>query len=114
MDKITSLRDRLTEFKAAREWEKFHTAKNLILAINGEAGELAACMQWKNNSDLWVNEDLKKQVRHEIADIFIYLINLSNELNIDLILAAHEKIDINESRYPVDKCKGIAKKHTEL
>ena len=102
-------------FAKNRDWQQFHTPRNLVLALSGEIGELAAEFQWI--SDVEVDEALKAQAKHdhvarELADVFIYLIYLSDVLKIDLISVALNKIEENEFRYPVDQVRGSSAKYT--
>jgi len=112
-DSLQTLCHRLEQFRDDRDWEQFHSPKNLIMAINGEAGELASVAQWRNNSEIFTDVKLQNQVTTEMADVFIYLVNLANVLEIDLIEAANLKIDDNGVRYPISKFKGIADKAGE-
>jgi len=110
-DSLNELCKRLEKFRDDRDWDQFHTPKNLIMAINGEAGELASKVQWISNSNIFMDRNIRfSELPAEMADIFIYLVNLANTLEIDLIEAANLKIDDNETRYPVDIYKGISDK----
>jgi NTP pyrophosphatase (non-canonical NTP hydrolase) len=92
------LRDRLRKFAAERDWQQFHTPKNLTAAIAGEAGELAAVLQWAApDADL---DPYLHSLEEEIADVLIYLIRLSDVLSVDLLAAANAKIERNGERYP--------------
>jgi len=113
MDSLKLISERLESFRDARDWDKFHDPKNLILALSGETGELASLVQWVNSSEIY-NDELKADVSEEMADIFIYLINLANKIDINLLNVANSKIDKNNDRYPIDLCKGIAKKADDL
>ena len=95
---LEELRDRLRAFAAERDWERFHTPKNLTAAIAGEAGELAAVLQWYAPG-----EDLMPylpDLEEEIADVLIYIVRLADVLEIDLGAAAEAKISRNAERYP--------------
>lgn len=111
---IDSLRDRLREFARERDWDQFHTPKNLSMALIGEAAELVEHFQWVdgNNSHL-LDDKVRPSVEEEIADIFIYLVRIADKLDIDLYSAAERKIAINACKYPADKVKGSSKKYTE-
>jgi len=111
---IDSLRDRLREFARERDWDQFHTPKNLSMALIAEAAELVEHFQWVdgNNSHL-LDDKLRPSVEEEIADIFIYLVRIADKLDIDLYSAAERKIAINARKYPADKVKGSSKKYTE-
>ena len=103
---------RLRDFTAARDWEQFHTPKNLATALVAEAGELAAEFQWLTaaQSSAPESEQLAR-IRAEAADVLIYLVRLADKLGIDLLAAAAAKIDANERHYPVEKVRGSAKKY---
>jgi dCTP diphosphatase len=92
---LTELRDRLRTFAAERDWERFHTPKNLTAAI---AGELAAVLQWATPNE--PVEPYRAELEDEIADVLIYLVRLCDVASIDPIAAANEKIDSNASRFP--------------
>jgi dCTP diphosphatase len=115
MDALTDLAVRLETFAADREWNQFHSPKNLVMALSVEAAELMEEFLWlmDEQSKIPSAENVLK-VKDEIADVFNYLLRLSSKLNIDLIAAAHEKIVKNELKYPVDIARGNAKKYTEL
>lgn len=114
LNSIDSLRDRLREFARERDWDQFHTPKNLSMALIGEAAELVEHFQWVdgNNSHL-LDDKVRPSVEEEIADIFIYLVRIADKLDIDLYAAAERKIAINARKYPADKVKGSSKKYTE-
>ena len=110
------LRDLQLEIRAFahdRDWEQFHTIRNLILALVGEVGELAESVQWLNEIDaeyLSKHPDKKFELKEELADILIYLLRLADVSDIDLIAAAKEKMAKNSHRYTVEKSKGNAEK----
>ncbi|WP_419603899.1 nucleotide pyrophosphohydrolase [Thiolapillus sp.] len=113
-DSIQELKERLLRFARERDWEQFHSPKNLSMALAGEAGELLEHFQWiteeqSQNPD----EDRKEAVALEMADIFIYLVRLAERLDINLLDAAWQKIAINEKRYPVEQVKGDARRAEE-
>ncbi len=113
-DSLARLDRRLLEFARERDWEQFHSPKNLAMALAGECGELLAHFQWLSEDQ---SRDLtpakRREVAHEMADILIYLIRLSERLDLDLLAAAAEKIAINERRYPADKVRGDARRASE-
>lgn len=107
----------VSEFVRARDWGQFHSLKNLTMALSGEVGELAAILQWR--SDVEVHELLETElgrarVEEEVADIAIYLLRIAQQAAIDLAGAINRKVAVNETRYPVARSKGTAKKYTEL
>lgn len=113
-DNLEDLRQRLAEFAAAREWDQFHSPKNLSMALIAEAAELVEHFQWLTEEQSHaLPADKLQAVRHELADILIYLIRTADKLGVDLIAAAYEKIAINEQRYPADKVRGDARRATE-
>lgn len=111
---MKSLQERLRRFAAERDWDQFHSPKNLSTALIVEAAELLEHFQWLTQ-DQSTNLSREKllEVEAEIADIFIYLLRLSDKLGIDMLDAATRKIARNEEKYPAEKVKGSAKKYTE-
>jgi NTP pyrophosphatase (non-canonical NTP hydrolase) len=111
---LPALARRLREFAAERDWDQFHSPKNLAMALVGEAGELAAEFQWMTEAQSRAPDTAQlARIRAEAADVFNYLVRLADTLNIDLLAAAHDKIDDNARRYPADKVRGSSKKYTE-
>ena len=111
---LQALRARVAAFAKARDWEQFHSPKNLSMALIAEAAELVEHFQWlteEQSRDL--SERQRAAVALELADIFIYLIRIADTLGVDLERAAWRKIDINESRYPLAKAKGDARRADE-
>ena len=114
---IAGLTARLVQFRDARDWRQFHTLKNLVAAMNVEAGELLELTQWKETPELEkvASDDLLRATfSREIADVFIYLLLVCEKLGIDPVLAADQKVLENEKKYPVEKARGTARKYTEL
>src|SRR2546421_6481555 len=115
VDRIERLRRDLRRFAADRDWEQFHTPKNLAIALSVEAGELLEHFQWLTaDQSEKLSASLLVLVRQELADVFLYLLRLSDRLGVDLVAAAFEKIELNAKKYPVELVKGTAKKYTEL
>jgi NTP pyrophosphatase (non-canonical NTP hydrolase) len=114
-DPIRELRQKLRQFAADRDWEQFHTPKNLAIAISVEAAELLEHFQWltSEQSEKLSESDIAK-VRLELADVLLYLLSLSDRLGVDLVAAALDKLAINAKKYPVELAKGNAKKYTDL
>lgn len=113
-DSLDQLNARLLQFARERDWEQFHSPKNLAMALAGETGELLEHFQWLTEAQsAALDEDKTRQVSHELADILLYLIRLSERLGIDLIAAAEEKMAINAVRYPADKVRGDARRADE-
>jgi NTP pyrophosphatase (non-canonical NTP hydrolase) len=110
------LRNRLREFAKERNWNQFHTPKNLVMALNGEMGELTEIFQWLDteNSKLEnLSEKDKLRCKEEIADVFLYIVRLADKLEIDLIKEANNKIDINSEKYPIHLSKNNAIKYNQ-
>ena len=115
MTEIDRLREQLRAFAEARDWEKFHSPKNLAMALAAEAGELLEVFQWMTepqSRDL--PPDARARASEEIGDVLLYLVRLADTLGIDPIDAANRKIVTNAARYPADKARGSSKKYTEL
>ena len=112
---IEALKLQLRVFAVARDWEQFHSVRNLVLALVGEVGELAAEFQWISDDDI-VNalqdSGKRESVGSEIADVFTYLLRLADITGIDLAEELTKKLAINEERYPPDKTRGSAAKYT--
>ena len=112
---LEQLRQKIRAFAAARDWEQFHTPKNLVMALSVETAELTEHFQWLTpEQSSALAPEKKEQVAQEIADVLIYLTQLADVLGIDPIAAAFNKIGLNEIKYPVEKSRGIAVKYTEL
>lgn len=115
MDSIDQLRQRLKSFTEKRDWKQFHSPKNLSMALCGEIGELAHHFQWlTEEQSASLPEDKRRLVSEELADVFLYLVMLSDSLGVDLLDVAHAKIDKNSERYPAEKSKGSATKYSDL
>ncbi|MDX1763913.1 MAG: nucleotide pyrophosphohydrolase [bacterium] len=113
-DGLEQLRRRLRAFAKDREWEQFHSPKNLSMALIAEAAELVEHFQWLTQKESRKLADEERQrVALELADILIYLIRMADQLGLDLMEAVNEKIDINEEKYPKERVKGSSKKYTE-
>ncbi len=111
---IEELKLKLKEFAQVRDWEQFHSPKNLTMALSVEASELLEHFQWmteKESHNLTPKQLVS--VAFEMADIFIFLLRLSDQLDIDLLEMTKRKMEINENRYPVEKVKGSSKKYNE-
>jgi NTP pyrophosphatase (non-canonical NTP hydrolase) len=114
---IRDLQDALAQFARERDWEQFHTPKNLAMALAGEAGELLELFQWltpEQSGALVAQRDDAQALRQELADVFAYLLRLADVTGIDLEEALAEKIELNRHRYPVDRAFGRAEKYTKL
>ena len=113
-DSLERLNQRLLQFARERDWERFHSPKNLAMALAGECGELLEHFQWlSEEQSASLASEKKQEVAFEMADILIYLIRLSERLNLDLLDAVEAKIAINEQRYPTPKVRGDARRAIE-
>jgi len=110
------LQQTLRGFASDRDWEQFHSPRNLISALNVEAGELLELFQWESKNHIVdVNEpETRQKVEDEIADVFIYLLRIADKLDVSLENVAIAKMKKNAEKYPIDKSKGKAVKYTEL
>ncbi len=105
----------LEDFAAERDWQQFHTPKNLAMALMGEAGELGAEFQWLELGDREeLGTDGLQRVERELADVQIYLIRLADRLGVDLETAVLKKLEANAEAYPAEKSRGHARKYTQL
>lgn len=112
---LESLKQPLRDFADARDWRQFHSPKNLVMALCGETGELAAQFQWLTEAEsASPNEKSLGKIKDEIADVQLYLIQLADKLSIDIYEECVRKLAENNAKYPIDKSKGNAKKYTEL
>jgi dCTP diphosphatase len=112
---LDALRDLLRKFAAERDWDQFHSPKNLAIALSVEAAELLEHFEWMPETEsAALGRDLKCRVREEVADVLLYLVRLADKLEIDLLAAASDKIQLNAEKYPVEKARGSSKKYTEL
>ena len=115
MHKLDQIKSRLRKFATERDWEQFHSPKNLCMALSAEAAEITEHFQWLTEAQ---SRDLSAaklaEVEAELADTFIYLIRLADQLDVDLLAAAERKMRINEQKYPVEKARGNATKYTEF
>ena len=114
---IAEVQRSLRDFARAREWEQFHTPKNLAMALSGEAGELCEIFQWLTPDESWqVMEDERaaQAVRDELADVLVYVLRIADVLSVDLGEAVWAKLRQNEAKYPADRVRGSAAKYTEI
>lgn len=113
---IKHIQETLRAFADERDWDQFHSPKNLAMALSVEVSELLEIFQWlteRQSCDIVNSERDMKDIEQEVADIFIYLLRLSDKLGIDIERAVTEKIAINAAKYPVAKAKGSAKKYNK-
>ena len=114
MDSLAELTHKLRDFAQARDWEQFHSPKNLAMAMIVEAAELVEHFQWLTPEQSHALDPAKREeVRQEIGDVLIYLTRIADRLGIDPVAAAHDKMVINAAKYPVEKVRGSAAKFND-
>lgn len=113
---ISDIQKRLADFARERNWDQFHSPKNLVMALAGESAELLEIFQWlteEQSKGIVNSEKDMTLVKEEIADVFIYLARLADKLNIDIEKEVLDKIEVNEKKYPVDLSKNNATKYNK-
>lgn len=111
-DSLTELRDLARAFAAERDWEQFHTPKNLAMALSVEVAELVEHFQWlRTGAADELDEQAREGIRHELADVLLYLVQLADKTGVDLRAAALEKMALNAAKYPAERVKGDARKY---
>lgn len=111
---MEKIKFKLREFAKERDWDQFHSPKNLSMALSSEVGELLDLLQWKSEKNSEVDKLSEKELEHikeELADIFLYLIRIADKLDVNLIEVAEKKIIKNGIKYPVEISKGNSKKY---
>ena len=113
-DALRALQQRVAAFAAERDWEPFHSPKNLAMALSVEAAELVEEFQWlTEEQSRALDAERRERVRLELADVFIYRLRIADKLGVDLVAAANDKIVLNEKKYPAERVRGDARKYTE-
>ncbi|TVZ37866.1 NTP pyrophosphatase (non-canonical NTP hydrolase) [Alteromonadaceae bacterium 2753L.S.0a.02] len=113
-ENLEQLRQYLLGYAECRDWQQFHSPKNLVMALSVEASELLELFQWLTPEQSHkLPQNTRCAVQQEMADVFMYLVRLADVLEVDLLQACREKAALNETRYPADKVRGSAKKYTE-
>ena len=111
---LQDIRDTIRSFVAERDWDQFHTPKNLACALSVEVAELLEHFQWLQTGQRDELGDAKlEQVRHEMADVMVYLVRIADKLDVDLGAAVTEKMALNRAKYPADLVRGDARKYDE-
>lgn len=108
MDRYLQLLEKIKKFNEDRDWKQYHTASNLAKSISIEANELLECFQWSDT------DFVLKDVEEEIADVFAYLIDICEVLDLDLLEITDKKMDKNALKYPIEKAKGNSTKYNKL
>jgi len=111
---LDDLRWRLRRFAAARDWDQFHSPKNLAMALIAEAAELVEHFQWLTEAEsAALTPEKRAEVADELADVLVYVVRIADKLDVDLLAAVADKLRRNEAKYPASRVKGSAKKYTE-
>lgn len=113
---ITELQSLLRAFAEERDWDQFHSIRNLVLAMVGEVGEVAELLQWMDDSKVsdFLDTGGRERLGEEISDVLFYLLRVADIAKIDLGSAVNLKLQKNELKYPVSKAKGSSKKYSDL
>lgn len=112
---LADLTQKMADFASERDWEKFHSPRNLLLALVGEVGELSEIFQWKGEVPRGLpdwNADEKERLGEELSDVLLYLVRLADICEVNLGEATLRKLKKNAMKYPVERCKGSSKKYT--
>ena len=114
-DQLAALRERIDQFSEVRDWGKYHTPKNLSMAMSIEASELMEIFQWQDGSEGYaaLSDSKKEAVAHEVADVFIYLMRFCSVTGIDPLSAAEEKLKLNDTKYPANVVRGKSDKYSD-
>lgn len=111
---VDGLRDALRQFNTAREWEQFHTPKNLAVGLVVEAAEVLEVLQWDESATPDEISPLTRQrLAEEIGDVMIYLVNITDKLELNPLQCAFDKLKTNEEKYPIARVRGSSKKYDE-
>jgi dCTP diphosphatase len=108
---MEELKLRIKEFIRARDWEQYHAPKNLAMALSVEAAEIVEIFQWKK-ADEPLSPTEQEHLRQEIGDVLVYLLELAEKFEIDIVQAAKDKMILNDKKYPIEKVKGKSDKYT--
>ena len=113
-DTLEQLKMAMRQFAEERDWDQFHSPKNLTMALAGETAELLDCFRWVTEEASYQLDDKSAQAaKEELAEVLLFTVRLADKLNVDLFAAAQEKMLKNADNYPVEQVKGKAKKYTE-
>lgn len=109
MSEIKNLTEKIKQFNKERDWDQFHNPKDLAMALNIESSELLELFLWKRNEDVNI-----EKVKHELADVFMYALNIADKFDLDISDIVNEKLAINATKYPIEKARGTSKKYNDL
>ncbi|MFC2083553.1 nucleotide pyrophosphohydrolase [Bacteroidota bacterium] len=111
---MKKLFEKINKFVDVRDWDKYHSPKNLAMALSAETAEIVELFQWLTEEESYkLDEKKMKMLKEEIGDVMIYLTNLASKFDMDPVEAALQKLKLNEQKYPVDRVKGSNKKYNE-
>jgi len=114
MTELDDIKKTLATFAKDRDWEQFHSPKNLAMALSVEVAEIVEHFQWLNEEDTnTLTTEKRHAIAEEIADTQMYLLLLAEKLDVDIIQSVNQKITKNAEKYPIEKTKGSSKKYTE-
>jgi NTP pyrophosphatase (non-canonical NTP hydrolase) len=114
MRDLEELKERLRVFVAERDWDQFHSPKNLAMALSVEAAELVELFQWLTEEEsATLDGDRRRRAAEELADVLVYLVRIADRLDIDLLQVAGEKLERNAVKYPAERVRGQARKYDE-
>jgi NTP pyrophosphatase (non-canonical NTP hydrolase) len=114
MRDLLELKARVREFVAQRDWDRFHSPKNLAMALSVEASELVELFQWLSEEEsAALDDERRRRVAEELADVLWFLVRLADRLDVDLLEAAERKLAVNAAKYPADQVRGDARKYDE-
>jgi NTP pyrophosphatase (non-canonical NTP hydrolase) len=113
---IAQIQARLEVFATERDWGQFHSVRNLVFALVGEAGEIAELFQWIDDSKVstFLDEGGRERLGEELADVLFYLVRLADKAGVDLDQAVSKKLELNAVKYPVNKSRGVSTKYVDL
>ena len=114
MQDLEELKSRVRAFVAERDWDRFHSPKNLAMALSVEAAELVELFQWLTEAESEaLDANRRLRVADELADVLWFLVRIADRLDIDLLEAAGRKLEANAAKYPADRVRGQARKYTD-
>lgn len=110
------LRAAVARFADERDWDQFHSVRNLLLALVGEVGEAAEIVQWTPDEEIpkLLDDGGRERLAEELSDVLVYVVRLADKAGVDLDAAVRAKLAVNAAKYPADRARGSAKKYTEL
>ncbi len=110
---LESIRQEVAQFAEERDWDQFHSPRNLLFALIGEVGEVAEIVRWQGDSDPTIPPDKREHWEEEIADVFTLLVRLADRSGVDLTAAFERKLAKAREKYPADQFRGSKRKYDE-